>query len=145
MKKERLNGEKKINCSNFKLKVGTINKKNPSVIYIDGSTFISPVLDKDDYTNDIKNLKKDLITRIKNDLLRSNLFKSKYILDFDVKTSGLKQNKKSFLSFQCHLCQNNIIPFGEITKKSNDIINIFINNIEKDFNKENFIIFKTKK
>ena len=39
----RLNSEKTINHELFKIKIGTTNKINPKVIYVEGRTFIQPL------------------------------------------------------------------------------------------------------
>ena len=39
---ERLNSEKKIEHNKIKLKIGTIDKKMPKVIYVEGRTFVTP-------------------------------------------------------------------------------------------------------
>lgn len=145
MKGERLNSEKKINSNNFKLKIGTINKKSPLVIYIDGNTFITPTLDKENYDDDILNIKKNFVFNIKNILNKSDLFENKFILDFDVKNNGLKKDKKSFLSFQCHLRQkNNLFSLNTIKEMSQDLIHEFINDLETQLKNNNFLINKFK-
>ena len=53
----RLNSEKKIENEYFKLKIGTTNKINPIVIYVEGKTFISPNEEKGDYSKDIAEIK----------------------------------------------------------------------------------------
>lgn len=145
MKGERLNSEKKINCNNFKLKIGTINKKNPIVIYIDGNTFITPTLDKENYNDDILNIKKKFLYAIRNNLNKSSLFDNNFILDFDVKNSGLKIGKKSFLSFQCHLRQkNNVFLLNDIKNMAKNLINSFVNSLETELKNNNFLINKYK-
>ena len=94
MKGERLNSEKKINSNNFKLKIGTINKKSPLVIYIDGNTFITPTLDKENYDDDILNIKKNFIF---NCLIF--IFNSKSIKIILLSSKISKKKKKKVKSF----------------------------------------------
>lgn len=146
MKQERLNSEKKINCDNFKLKIGTINKKNPKVIYIDGSTFIIPLFESNNYDNDIFQLKKIFLSEIKKYFVKTNLFSNKFIFNLDIKSNGLKKDKKSFLAFQCHLLQENKINTLSTVKKNTEItLNNFIKSIENDIIGHNFMINKYKK
>lgn len=147
MSQERLNSEKKFANDYFNIKIGTINKKNPSVIYLDGSTFISPLLNKEDYTNDIKEIKCELNNIIKNEIRTSNLFENKFIGNFDVRLSGIKPKKKSYLSFQYHLKQskNNIMSLNQIKDNTNDIINNIVDNFKSILLTHNFTLSKHKK
>ena len=52
----KINSEQTVDNDSFKLKVGTTDKKNPKTIYIDCGFFIEPKEEKDEYTEDIKNI-----------------------------------------------------------------------------------------
>ena len=54
----RLNSEKTIANDNFKIKIGTTNKVNPQVVYVEGKTFIKPLVEKDDYSKDVVEMKR---------------------------------------------------------------------------------------
>lgn len=147
MKQERLNSEKKIPNDIFNIKIGTINKKRPSVIYLDGSTFISPLLDKEDYTDDVKEIKCELDNIVKNALRNSKLFEKNFIGNFDVRLSGIRKEKKSYLSFQYHLKQpkNNIMTLNYLKDNSNNIIDNIVNSLKNILLAHNFELSKHKK
>lgn len=147
MKQERLNSEKKINHSFFKVKLGTINKNNPSTVYVNGSVFISPLLNKENYDYDINEIKKNFNKIIKKQLNTNNLFSNKFICDFDVRTSGIKPNKKSFLSFQYHLKQNtlNIMKLDLLKRNANEMITLILNELEENIIEHDFSLSKSKK
>lgn len=147
MKQERLNSEKKIKHDFFNVKLGTINKNNPSTVYVNGSVFISPLLNKENYDNDINEIKNNFNKIIKSELKISNLFDNKFICDFDVRTSGIKPNKKSFLSFQYHLKQNknNIMKLDILKNNVNQMINTVLNELEKNILEHDFSLSKSKK
>lgn len=147
MKEVRLNSEKKINSKNFQLKIGTTNKKEPIVIYIEGKTFISPQILKDDYTKDISEIKHDFKISISNNLCQNKMFDKKFILDFQVAAKGILFNKKSFLSFQFLLKQNpqNILELKDLKQKAEPLIFNIINDLEKTILDHDFFISKTKR
>lgn len=144
---KRIISEKKINSNKFNLKIGTTNRTNPLVVYIEGRTFISPLLDKEDYNSDIFDLKHALKSCISKELCQTALFENKYIIDFQVASSGIAVNKKSFLSFQFFLKQNknSILMLKELKDSSENMINAIVNSLEENILKHDFIISKTKK
>ena len=77
----RLNSEKKIENDSFKLKIGTTNKINPMVIYVEGKAFISPEDDKEDYAKDIAEIKHVFKQSISDGLCTTDVFDNKYIID----------------------------------------------------------------
>ena len=101
----RLNNEKKIDNEYFKLKIGTTNKINPIVIYVEGKAFICPTEEKDDYSKHISEIKHRFKRGISEGLYGTDVFDGKYIMDFQVASNGISVNKKSFLSFQFLLRQ----------------------------------------
>ena len=78
MAEVRLNSEKKIENENFKIKIGTTNKTNPIVVYVEGRAFISPQEEKEDYTRDISELKHNFSRAISKHISGSSLFDNKY-------------------------------------------------------------------
>ena len=120
----RLNSEKKLECDGFKLKVGTTNKTNPIVIYVEGRGFISPSeeKEKEDYSKDISEIKHVFKASISDKLHENKHFDNKFIVDFQIASSGIAVKKKSFLSFQYLLRQNE-----ENVKKLIDIKNTYSN------------------
>ena len=146
MGRPRLNTEKKIDHESFKLKIGTTNKQNPQVIYIEGRTFISPLSEKDDYSKDITDIKRGFSKDICTALKKSTSFDQKFIVDFQVATSGIAMNKKSFLTFQFLLKQknNSICVLSDVKDKSGDMIVGIVNNLEKNIIDHEFSVSKTK-
>ena len=143
----RLNSEKKIDNENFKLKIGTTNKINPMVIYVEGKAFISPLDDKDDYSRDISEMKHALKHSISANLYGSENFDNKYIVDFQVAASGVAVNKKSFLSFQFLLRQkrDNIMKLSDVKNLSEGMINNVADALRDSIIEHNFVLSKTKK
>lgn len=143
----RLNNEKKIENEDFKLKIGTTNKINPIVIYVEGKAFICPTDDKDDYSRDISEIKHQFKRSISENLYGTDVFDGKYIMDFQVASSGISVNKKSFLSFQFLLRQkaNNIMKLSEVKTKSESMILEIVGSLKDSILAHNFQLSKTKK
>ena len=143
----RLNSEKKIENDSFKLKIGTTNKINPMVIYVEGKAFICPSEDKDDYTKDIAEIKHEFKRSISDGLCTTDVFDNKYIIDFQVASSGIAVNKKSFLSFQFLLRQkrDNVMKLTDVKAKTEDMILEIVKALKDAIVEHNFSLTKTKK
>ena len=113
---ERLNSEKKIEHNKIKLKIGTIDKKMPKVIYVEGRTFVTPDGEKENTQRDITDIKHNFKKLINECLYNNEYFEPKYILDFQVAAGSIHVGKKSFMSFQLILSQK-----GEILQKMTEI------------------------
>lgn len=147
MAETRLNSEKRIDNENFKLKIGTTNKIDPVVVYIEGRTFISPQEDKEDYSKDISEIKHNFSRAISKNISGSQLFDRKFILDFQVASKGISLTKKSFLSFQFLLRQNkdNVMKLKDLKEHCEELIKNIVNSLEENIVEHNFVISKTKK
>ena len=146
-KQRRLTTEKTVNNSDFRLKIGTVNKSNPQVIYVEGRTFISPLEEEDSYTYYIQSIRKNFSGIISKELSKTKLFEDKFILDFQVANSGIRKGKKSFLSFQFLLRQphNEIKQFKEIKTLSTEIMDNIVNSLKSIIIDNGFALSKTKK
>lgn len=143
----RICSEKSISNDFFRLKIGTVNKIKPEVIYFEGKTFIMPTEDYGTYTSKISQIKHNFSRNISYELKGNDLFDSKFIIDFQIANSGIKANKKSFLTFQLLLKQNpkNIKNLKEIKDLSLPFINKVLLNLKENIMNNDFALFKTKK
>lgn len=144
----RLNSEKKIDCEDFKIKIGTTNKINPLVVYVEGRAFISPSEAKDDYARDISEIKYVFKQSIREHLHENKqMFDSKFIVDFQVATNGIAVGKKSFLSFQFLMRQNagNVKRLIDVKQDSSQMILDIVEDLKNVIIRRDFVISKTKK
>lgn len=111
----RKNKELNINSykENFTIKLGAINKDKPEVIYIYGSTWVDPKIQKNDYEEMSKELSKKIRKSLYNEFYKTNMFEEKMLTDVDIRKSGITFDKKRFVFFEIHLKQKDI-------KKIND-------------------------
>ena len=118
--------EKDITIHDFKVKTGTIDKKNTEVIYVECGTYIKPNTSKKSYIDDVHAIKKeyrDIIRKITSD---NEIFTNDYICTIDCPIERITPNKKSYLTFQYTLQLKNIIPFYDLVHEHQKI---FIDNI----------------
>jgi len=144
----RLNSEKTISNENFKIKIGTTNKVNPQVVYVEGKTFIKPLFEKDDYSKNIGEIKRSFNRIIQDNLNGHELYLPKYIFDFQVAQSGVSVNKKSFLTFQFLIRQRQdkmIIKLKDIKAASESLINKIVDEFSEQVKSHDFTITKTKR
>jgi len=128
------------------LKIGTTNKNTPLVIYLEGKTYITPREEKEEYERDIRDIKSNIHRILTKGLKDNKYFEPKYILDFQIANSGIKMNKKSFLTFEFLLRQKNtpLLKLREIKEKNETFINETLNLIKETIRNRGFNITKTK-
>lgn len=140
----------KVDDNDMKLKIGTIDKKYPDVIYLEGGFYIKPNKEKEDYKNDIKKIKNTFDDLIKITVDNDENFKNEYMVFIDVADEWIKTDKKSFLSFQIYLK-----PSVKVLNEEgsfNNVVNYLKQNTTYDtkivkelFNQYGYDIFKSKK
>lgn len=131
---------------NFNTISGTVDNKKPKSLYINLSAWSEPLID--DETLDYKSIIKDLSKRVKIEVfnnLDSKLFhKNKYIVDFDMRESGIMFGKKSFISCEITLYQLHSFKIQE--NEIQDSLDLLIDKIiENVFNMDIYFNYsKTK-
>lgn len=140
----------KVNNDDIKLKVGTIDKKCPDVIYLEGGFYIKPIQAKEDYKSDIKKIKQTFDDLVKNLITKDENFKNEYMIFVDVADEWIKTDKKSFLSFQLFVKPS--VQILDKEKNFNNVFNYLKNNTSYDtsliknlFNENGYEIYKSKK
>ena len=125
--------------------IGAIDKYNPRTIYIRISGWGNPIdFDENiDYKSIIRKLNKKIRTILFNGL-GNNFKKNMFMVDLDMRESGISNNKSSFMSCEITLYQSNnyLIESKEI---SNEINNIIKKVIEDVFETNGYFEFFKKK
>jgi hypothetical protein len=130
---------KKLNLpidNRFKISYGTVNIKNPISIYLQISTWVKPLEDYEDYENLIKKLTKDFKQSLNYTLKNSFFNDRKWIVDLDLRSSGMEINKKSYMSVDTILYYHEPKdPFKEevlsfVKDKSLTLLKVFTENNE---------------
>jgi len=97
--------EMKIETSHqYNIVSGTVDTKNPKSVYIQISAWGKPKEDMvDDYEPIIKRKSKRVKRKLFEVLDDNNFYKTKSIVDFNMASSGINFNKKSFMSVEMTL------------------------------------------
>ena len=128
---------------NYNVMYGTIDHKNPQSIYIGISGWGQPKSDgEEDYDRVIKSLHKDVKRLMTN--IESDVFKVESIVDVDMRESGVRFNKRSFMDCEITLYQKNKYLLGD-EKILNDVNSIITSLLELFNTSKYFNFYKTKK
>ena len=127
---------------NIKLGYGTVDSKNLKTIYIKLNSWLEPN-DIIDFRHAINKSRKSILKYIFN--LNSSLYKKECIVDMDIRTSGIKLNKKSFMDLEITLYVNEIFDIKDSIVKDS-LLNLMKNIIDTNLMNDAIFNFnKTKK
>ena len=123
---------------------GTVDSKNLKSIYLVLQTWVEPITEQDNWNKITGELKRQILHTLL-EVAEPTTFEKKYIVDLDLRTSGIQKNKKSFLNLEITLfIHNQIIDFKSIILRSK--IKKILQSIYKDDlqNSKYFTLSKTK-
>jgi len=132
---------------NAKIVYGTVDSVNLKSIYLNIQTWVEPIIELEDWNRVVLNLSRDVKHSIY-ETMNQEVFNSTFIVDLDLKSSGLSQLKKSFMNLEInfYLNQENLEFKDDNIKNSLHKITSEIFN--RNFNKNkyfNFYLTKTTK
>ena len=126
-----------------KIGYGTVDFKNLKTIYLKLNSWLQPENETDDFNYVISKSRKKIKDLIFN--LKSPYFKEQSIVDLDIRTKGIKLEKRSFMNLEITLYVND-----QFDIKSKDIKNIIKDLFESVIDegisdKKLFNFYKSKK
>jgi hypothetical protein len=129
----------------YKVNYGTVDSKTLKSIYLNIQTWVEPKVEIDYPTRSVSNLSRQIKHTIL-DYLNPSIFNDKFIVDLDLRSSGIQLNKKSFLNLECFFyLKNENLDFKSNTIKT-EIKKITDGIINKNFKKsETYKFYLTKK
>jgi len=132
---------------NAKIVYGTVDSVNLKSIYLNIQTWVEPIIELEDWNRVVLNLSRDVKHSIY-ETMNQEVFNSTFIVDLDLRSSGLSQFKKSFMNLEInfYLNQENLEFKDDNIKNSLHKITSEIFN--RNFNKNkyfNFYLTKTTK
>lgn len=148
---KKINSELKIDSDYFNIKLGTTDKKNPSVVYIDCGCYIEPTASKESIQDNIHLLEEELKSKIDGIFfLRTFKEKNDAIYIFETAEDRLEVGKKSYLSIQLFWKPSNIGAYPKFTDYKNwvEMGHFHKENMEffkRVFEKNHFNVYKTKR
>jgi len=94
----------------FKVRVGTVNNKVPTSVYIKISGWANPLKEDNlNYDRVISGLKKKITSRI-HDYRSERFHNNRTIVDLDMRSSGIRFGKKSYTDCEITLFQKELTP-----------------------------------
>lgn len=128
-----------------KIIYGTVDSVELKSLYLNIQTWVEPIVDCDNWNRTVLNLSRAIKHSVY-ESLNEKIFDTRYIVDLDLRSSGLKYGKKSFMNLEINFF---IIQPG-IDFKDDEIKNSLINITSKIFtdnfkNNEYFNFYLTKK
>ena len=85
-----------------KVSYGTVDAKEFKSLYVNLQTWVQPKKDSDNWDRVVLNTTKSIKQSIHQNINKT-IFDDKFIVDLDLRSSGLKLNKKSFLNLEINL------------------------------------------
>lgn len=113
------------NHNNVKIGYGTVDFKNLKTIYVQLNSWTQPLVEEHDFDRVILKTRRKIKEKIYN--LNSELFKKESIVDLDIKTNGIKTNKRSFMDLEITLFVNK--QFDVRSKEVKEVISNLSNSI----------------
>ena len=128
-----------------KIVYGTVDSIKLKSLYLNIQTWVEPIYECDNWTRTVLNLSRSIKHSIY-ESINKEIFNDKFIVDLDLRSSGLNLNKKSFMNLEI----NFYLSQDDMDFKSNEIkktLQQITNKIFKDnfLNNDNFNFYLTKK
>jgi hypothetical protein len=126
-----------------KVVYGTVDSKEFKSLYLNLQTWVEPKTDPESWTRIVLNMSRSIKHSIYEHIDKT-LFDDKFIVDMDLRTSGLQPKKKSFMNLEINLYLIDEIDFKDLKLKrklKNIIKGIYDDVLTKN---ENFKFYLTK-
>lgn len=130
-----------------KIMYGTVDSIEFKSLYLNLQTWVEPLLELDNWNRVVLNMSRAIKHSVYESLDR-NLFDDKFIVDLDLRSSGLSLNKKSFMNLEVNLFLNS----SNVDFKGNRLKNALKDIIDRIYDENlfnnnyfDFHLTKTKK
>jgi hypothetical protein len=129
--------------NDVKIGYGTVDFKNLKTIYLKLNSWVQPENETDDFDHMIHKSRRKVKEIIYN--LKNPYFKQQSIVDLDIRTKGIKLEKRSFMNLEITLYVDRQfdVKSKEIKNNIKDILSIVVEDGLSD--KKLFNFYKTKK
>ena len=122
-----------------KVSYGTVDSKEFKSLYLNIQTWVEPKKEAENWTRVVLNMNRSVKHSVFNNI-NKELFDDKFIVDLDLRTSGLQMKKKSFMNLEINLYLTQEIDFKSVKLKK------YLKNITKEiysdvFNKNDYFKF----
>ena len=93
-----------------KVHYGTVDSKEFKPLYLNIQTWVEPKMESENWTRVVLNMNRAIKHSVYQNVDKT-LFDDKFIVDLDLRTSGLQLKKKSFMNLEINLFLNEEIDF----------------------------------
>jgi len=134
--------EKKLfKTDSVRVKYGTIDATKLNAIYIDIESWVEPQ-ELLNFDSNIRITRKNILLKLK-ETLDYDFFSENFIVDLDLRSSGMHLNKKSFMFIELTVYPKEKIKFNStlMFKKMRELSNLIIESLEQ--NKLNYFSKKS--
>ena len=116
----------------FRVKYGTIDASKLNALYIDVESWVQPN-EIINFDNKIRIIRKDIISKLKENLDKT-FFHENFIVDLDLRSSGLSLNKKSFMFIEVTVYPKKFIKFNSevLMNQVKNLASITIDTVQKN-------------
>lgn len=125
--------EKKLyQTQNFRVKYGTVDASKMTAIYVIVESWIQP-LEITNFDSCVRLTRKKIINQLKNNI-KNTIFLDNFIVDLDLRSSGMSINKKSFMSIEITVYPNKLLKFNSdiIKNQISEITDCVIKEVQKN-------------
>ena len=127
-----------------KIVYGTVDSIKLKSLYLNIQTWVEPTYECDNWTRTVLNLSRSIKHSIY-ETINTEIFNDKFIVDLDLRSSGLNVNKKSFMNLEINFYLNQ----EDLDFKDNEIKESLLKITNKIFtdnflDNENFNFYLTK-
>lgn len=124
----------------FRVKYGTIDALKLNAIYINVESWVEPK-ELINFDSNIRLTRKNIISKL-NQIIDKEIFLENFIVDLDLRSSGMSLNKKSFMSIEVTVYPKKVMKFNSDLVK-NQVKNLALSTIET-VQKNNFNFYSKK-
>lgn len=135
----RIMSVKNVPSDNFKIRIGTLNRRNPETFFIEGGTYVAPKSDVKPINE--RRIRTEIAGRIRGD---ANLTE-KYIITIDFSKDRFKEDKWSYIGFQVHTRQKTPKAYNTLLDIPSNIATDIATIIQKELDRASFHYSKTNK
>lgn len=125
--------EKKLfKTDSFRVKYGTIDATKLNAIYVDIESWVEPQ-EIINFDSNIRTTRKNILLKLK-DTLDYDLFSDNFIVDLDLRSSGMSLHKKSFMFIEITVFPKKYLKFNSeiLIKKTKEIASTAISVIQNN-------------
>jgi hypothetical protein len=118
--------------NNFRVKYGTIDAAKLAAIYIDVESWVQPT-EIINFDSNIRLIRKKIINKL-SETIDKDFFHDNFIVDLDLRSSGLSLTKKSFMFIEVTVYPKTVHKFNSdiLIKKITEISGIIISEVQNN-------------